>query len=94
MSGVPDLSTPDGRKTYRRELNAVARRTRWSGIALALTGAAIGATRFFLEPWPAWIRWTALVLCLAGIALMGVGIVQRTRYHLARISGTDTPNAR
>lgn len=94
MSAVPDLTTSEGRAAYRRELNAVARPLRWSGIALALIGAAIGATRFFMAPWPDWIRWAALVLCLAGIVMMGVGIVQRTRYHLARISGTDTPNAR
>jgi membrane protein YdbS with pleckstrin-like domain len=94
MSGAPDLSTPEGRAAYRRELNAVARRTRWSGIALALVGALIGASRFFMEPWPAWIRWAALILCLAGIVLMGVGVVQRTRYHLARIAGTDASNAR
>jgi membrane protein YdbS with pleckstrin-like domain len=94
MSAAPDLTTPEGRAAYRRELNAVARPLRWSGIALALIGAAIGATRFFMAPWPDWIRWLALVLCLAGIVLMGVGVVQRTRYHLARIAGTDASNAR
>lgn len=83
----PDLTTPGGRAAYRRELNQVARPVRYGGIALALTGFGIGLTRFTFEPWPDALRLLALVLCLLGIALIGVGVVARTRYHLRRLAG-------
>jgi membrane protein YdbS with pleckstrin-like domain len=87
MSGAPDLTTPEGRDAYRSELRGVARVTRTSGVALALAGAALGVTRFFVDPWPDWMRWSALVLCVLGVALITTGFVQRTRYHLRRLAG-------
>ena len=83
----PDLTSPEGRAAYRRELNGIARRTRTLGVILALTGAGIGLTRFYMEPWPLWIRGLALALCLSGIVLLIIGVVRRTRYHLRRIAG-------
>lgn len=83
----PDLTSPEGRAAYRRELNAVARGTRTFGVVFALAGAGLGLTRFFMSPWPVWIMGAAFALCLTGIVLLIIGLVQRTRYHLARISG-------
>ena len=86
-SPPPDLATPEGRAAYRRERNQVARPVRYAGIALALFGFGVGLTRFTMEPWPDWLRILALGLCLLGIALIGVGVVARTRYDLRRLAG-------
>lgn len=86
-SSPPDLTTPQGRAAYRRELNQVARPVRYGGIALGLAGFGVGLTRFAMEPWPGWLRIVALALCLLGIALFGVGVAARTRYHLRRLAG-------
>jgi membrane protein YdbS with pleckstrin-like domain len=93
MTGAPDLSTPETRAAYRRELRGVARGVRISGLTFAVLGVAFGATRFFVDPWPIWLRIVALVLCVVGLALIGVGVFQRTRYHLARMAGTDASDA-
>jgi len=83
----PDLTTPEGRAAYRRELRGVARPVRLGGLALALTGIAVGASRYFMTPWPDSLRYLTLALCLVGVSLMLVGMVQRTRYHLRRFQG-------
>jgi hypothetical protein len=83
----PDLTTPEGRAAYRAELRGVARPARLIGLTLALTGVAVGASRYFMDPWPAPLRYLALALCLVGIVLMLFGMIQRTRYHIRRLSG-------
>lgn len=87
MSGPPDLSTPEGLEAYRRELRGVAWRWRAAGIAVTLTGVALGLSRYFIEPWPDTLRNVTLVLCVAGVAIMGFGIYRRTSYHLRRMRG-------
>lgn len=87
MTQAPDLSTPEGRSAYRLELRGVARGVRLTGLTMALSGIAIGASRYFMDPWPAPLRYLALGLCVVGLALMLIGMIQRTRYHLRRLSG-------
>ena len=81
-----DLNTPEGRAAYRKELRQVARGVRWAGIGTALAGVGVGASRFFIDPWPPALRIAALVLCLVGISLMLYGIFVRTRYHVRRMA--------
>ena len=83
----PDITTPEGRAAFRREMRAVARPIRLSGMALALTGVALGATRYFMTPWPDQFRYAALALCLAGVVLLITGLIQRTRYQIRRFQG-------
>jgi uncharacterized integral membrane protein len=87
VTGIPDLTTPEGRAAYRKELRGVARPVRLIGLTLALTGVAVGASRYFIEPWPAPLRYAALAMCIVGIILMLIGMIQRTRYHIRRLSG-------
>ena len=87
LSSAPDLSTPEGRTAYRKELQGVARGVRLVGLAMALSGIAVGASRYFMDPWPAPLRYAALGLAIPGVILMLIGMIQRTRYHLRRLSG-------
>ena len=77
----PNLADPAERAAYRRELRALVPWVRYTGIALALAGAALAV----LEPrWPGAI---ALVVVACGFALMVAAIVIRTRHHARRMRG-------
>lgn len=82
-----DFTTPEGRAAYRRELNQVARPLRLTGFALTALGVLTGLSRFFIDPWPVSLRAVALICCVAGVALLLIGLYQRTRYHLRRMAG-------
>jgi hypothetical protein len=82
---VTPSDQPD-KAAYRAELRRVARPVRFTGIGLALLGFVIGLSRFWMDPWPNHLRIAALFLCLAGIALMAVGVIIRTRYHMRRMA--------
>jgi hypothetical protein len=85
----PDLATPEGRAAYRREINRVAAGPRWAGVILAIVGAGVGVTRYFIDPWPNALRIIALTLCLAGIGLLLYGLYARMRHHLRRMAEKD-----
>ena len=83
----PDFSTPEGVAAYKQELRGVARTVRLTGIGLALGGFALGLTRFAMTPWPPFLMVLTLILCVVGVALMAVGMFQRTQYHMRRMAG-------
>ena len=74
----PDLSDPQQRLAYRRELRRVY--WKWRYAALALLVAGVLGSRFDPkhEPW-----WTVLIV-IGGITVLGV-IFARTRYHHRRM---------
>ena len=79
----PNLSDPVELKAYRKELRGVARGWRYSGIALAVLGAALLAARarhvlaiHVLVP---------ILLVVAAIVLMSVAILTRSLYHMRRL---------
>ena len=81
----PNLSDPAELKAYRKELRGVARGWRYSGIALAVLGAALFAARarhvlaiHVLVP---------ILLVVAAIVLMSVAILTRSLYHMRRLRG-------
>ncbi|MGE0595189.1 MAG: hypothetical protein AB7P07_02385 [Hyphomonadaceae bacterium] len=84
-----DFTTPEGRAAYRRELANVARPLRLAGFTLTIAGVLTGLTRFFMDPWPYWLRGVALICCVVGVALLLIGLFQRTRYHLRRMAGEN-----
>jgi len=84
---LPDLSTEEGRATYRKELRRVAWPIRWGGLALIVLGAALALCA----------RYGALGLdngvmpvaygCLAvGWAMVLAAIMLRTRHHKRRLA--------
>ncbi|MDX2238191.1 MAG: hypothetical protein NW203_11570 [Hyphomonadaceae bacterium] len=85
----PDLATPEGRAAYRREINRVAAGPRLAGVVLALAGVGVGASRYFVDPWPPSLRYLALALCLAGIGLLLYGLYARMRHHFRRMAEKD-----
>ena len=82
----PNLTTPEGRAAYGRELMAIAKPVRWTGLA-AIALSAVGI-------W--WLRWQErpvlhdpLGLAFLGPMLLGWGLVgfavaQRTAYAAAK----------
>ncbi|MDX2277072.1 MAG: hypothetical protein NW206_16620 [Hyphomonadaceae bacterium] len=83
----PDFSTPEGVAAYKQELRGVARTVRLAGIGMALGGFALGLTRFAMTPWPTFLMVLTLILCVAGVVLLAIGMVQRTQYHMRRLAG-------
>ena len=86
----PDLSTPEARTAYRRELRTLARIPRLTGFILVLSGAALLAWPRMGGPWflgplktQSW-GWLALGL---GWAIWFWVIRYRSRYHKRRMSG-------
>jgi len=79
----PDLSDPAQRAAYRRELQAVARPLRFTGVAFALLGAVLAIVRSKWAPqMPSAIPMAALAL---GVLNMLGAIAIRTRYHQQRM---------
>lgn len=84
----PDLTTPEGRRAYSRELARVAMPWRFGGLGLVLLAAAM----LF------WVRWIELPVLgswmgQAGMGLMAIGwvliivaIAKRTAWHRARMA--------
>jgi hypothetical protein len=84
----PDLSTPDSRNAYARELRTVAWPWRVGGLALVVIATALlvsvhnsGAS---LPRTP--LGQAGLVLMAVGWAACGVAIARRTAYHRRRMS--------
>lgn len=79
----PDLTTPQGRAAYARELKAVARPLRHAGLAFALLGLVLTLVRARLAPgMPAIVPLAAFAL---GLLNMLAAAALRTRYHWARM---------
>lgn len=81
----PNLTDPAELKAYRRELRGVARGWRYSGIALAVIGAALLVARsrhliavHVLVP---------ILIVVVAIVLISVAILIRTTYHMRRLRG-------
>lgn len=81
----PNLTDPAELKAYRRELRGVARGWRFSGIALAVVGAALLVARsrhliavHVLVP---------ILIVVVAIVLISVAILIRTTYHMRRLRG-------
>jgi len=80
----PDLSDPEQRAAYRRELLGIARPTRYLGVALAVVGAVLLVVDARVTPLPKGLAWTVLG---AAFALMIAAIYMRSRYHQRRMRG-------
>ena len=84
----PDLTTPQTRSAYARELRTVAWPWRLGGLALVVVATALlvsvhnsgaGVLRAPLGQ-------AGLILMVAGWAACGVAIARRTAYHRRRMS--------
>ena len=85
MTAPPNLNDPAERAAYRRELQAVARPIRYTGISFALLGVALAIVqRQWLPDMPTIIPVATLAV---GALNMVAGILIRTRYHQARMRG-------
>lgn len=86
---APDLETPEGRDAYRRELMSVARRERLGGAIAVLLGALIvlGSAKGWAGLSSSTITVGYAVVALGWI-LFAYGIVQRSRHHRRRMSGS------
>lgn len=81
----PNLSDPDELLAYRKELRGVAPLWRYSGVGLAVLGAALLVLRskhvvevHVLVP---------ILIIVAAIVLMSIAILQRSLYHARRMRG-------
>lgn len=84
----PDLSTPEGRKSYRRELRGVAIPWRVIGLPMVTIGV-IGLIWFGRGPQRLFDTTGGTVsvgIVILGWVLLIVAIVIRTRYHKARLA--------
>ena len=91
MSEPPDLTDPDARRAYRRELMAYRRPMRWLGLALLLLGLVCLFWPRLTGEWvmvgPVALQdlgWGAVAL---GWVVLGFAFVSRTRYHRRRMRG-------
>lgn len=82
--GPPDLSDPEQRAAYRRELLGIARPTRLLGVALVVVGAVLLVVDARVTPLAKGLPWTVLG---AGFALIIAAIYMRSRYHQRRMRG-------
>lgn len=84
MNPPPDLSDPEKRSAYRRELRTVARKTRYAGIALALAGAGFAIASKRVED-PVMLRLLAILTITAGGGLLILGMARRAIHHSLRM---------
>lgn len=84
----PDLSTPEGRAAYRRELKGVARVPRLTGFLLIIFGAVFLLLRKagYLGGNPAEPDWISLIALAAGWTVLVLAFLQRNKYHRRRMS--------
>lgn len=82
---APNLSDRDALIAYRKELRGVAPLWRYSGITMAVLGAALLVLRskqvihvHVLVP---------ILIIVAAIVLMSIAILQRSLYHARRMRG-------
>jgi hypothetical protein len=86
MTGQPDLTTPQGRSAYLKELGQVARGWRMGGFLVMLVSFfALVAERWVWADAPGWLHGVGIAGLLVGAALLLVAIVVRTRYHARRM---------
>jgi hypothetical protein len=79
----PDLSDPAEQAAYRNELRGIARKTRFSGIALASIGALLALASKRAEDPSMW-RLGAILAIAAGGGLMIFGMARRAMHHALR----------
>lgn len=88
----PDLSDPEARAAYRRELMGLYRRQRLIGFTLVLVGAWLILWPRMKGPWmlgslpSQYWGWGLLVI---GWLVLATVIVARTRYNRRRMSERD-----
>ena len=82
---VPDLNDRDQRAAYRRELQGVARGTRYSGVGLAAAGALLAVIR--AAYWREMPKWLPLIVIVGAFVLMSAAILARMRHHARRMAG-------
>ena len=81
----PDLTDPAQRDAYGRELKAIARPLRLTGVAFLLVGVALAvARRLWLPELPTLVPLAALAL---GVLNMLAAMGMRTVYHARRMKG-------
>lgn len=81
----PNLNDPVERAAYRRELRAVARSVRLTGVTLAVVGALLALAR--ARVWPDLPRGIVVAVLSLALVAMAAGVVIRARYHRARMRG-------
>jgi len=84
----PDLSTPEGKAAYRRELKGVAKTQRAAGFALVGLGALIVVARSagWLGPVQTTPDYLALAILAGGWVFLVWAFLMRNRYHRRRMS--------
>jgi len=75
----PDLSDPEQRLAYRRELAGVARPVRLAAVAFLVVSLVL----LLVVPAQPTVAYAALVV---GAVLSVIGVVERTRHHRRRMS--------
>ena len=81
----PDLNDPAQRAAYSRELAAIARPLRLTGVAFLLVGVVLAvARRLWLPDLPTLVPLAALAL---GVLNMLAAMGMRTVYHARRMKG-------
>ncbi|MEG3088106.1 hypothetical protein [Sphingomonas sp. PB4P5] len=81
----PDLTDPVQRAAYSRELRAIARPLRLTGVAFLLVGVLLAvARRLWLPELPTLVPMAALAL---GVLNMLAAMAMRTIYHARRMKG-------
>ncbi|MEN2785883.1 hypothetical protein ACFOKI_10245 [Sphingomonas qilianensis] len=81
----PDLTDPAQRVAYGRELRAIARPLRLTGVAFLLVGVVLAiARRLWLPELPTLVPLAALAL---GVLNMLAAMAMRTIYHTRRMKG-------
>lgn len=84
---APDLSTPEGRSAYRRELRAVAQPLRMTGLAIVVIAglALVSRSFFYWGPW--WLDRALYGALTIGWAILIYVIFRRSLYHRRRTAG-------
>ena len=84
----PDLSTPEARDAYKKELRTVGRPLRVTGLLIVVAGALLAiVSRFSALPLPPWIDTVTFATLGVGWAILFYVIYQRTQYHRRRMAG-------
>ena len=85
---APDLSTPEARDAYKKELRALHRPLRVMGLLIVVAGALLAiVSRFTALPLPAWVDTVIFATLGVGWTILFYVIFKRTQYNRRRMSG-------